>query len=75
MVLENLTVTVHKKCCLVKHLDMIYIAVSIENGKYLKCDKRMEQVLLFKWESLKTSVNNNHFVESRDKKWTIYHIL
>jgi len=68
MVLENLTVTVQKKYFLVKHLDMIYIAVSIENGKYLKCDKRMEQVLLFKWESLKTTVNNKNFVETRDKK-------
>ena len=52
MVLENLTATAQKKWCLVKHLDVIYIAVGIENGKHLKCDKRMEQVLLLKWESL-----------------------
>jgi len=68
MVLERLTVNVQKKWCLVKHLDVIYIVVGIENGKYLKCDKRMEQVLLFKWESLKTTVNNKNFVETRDKK-------
>jgi len=70
-----MTANVQKKWCLVKHLDVIYIAVGIENGKYLQCDKRMEQVLLLKWESLKTIVNNNHFIKSRYKKWTIYHIL
>ena len=68
MVLERLTVNVQKKWCLVKHLDVICISVGVENGKYLKCDKRMEQVLLFKWESLKTIVNNNHLIESRYKK-------
>ena len=75
MVLENLTVTAQKKWCLVKHLDVICIAVGIENRKYLKCDKRMEQVLLFKWESFNPIVNNNHFVESRYKKWTIHQSL
>jgi hypothetical protein len=63
-----MTVNVHKKCFLIKHLDVIYSVVGIENGKYLKCGKRMEQVLLLKWESLKTIVNNNHFVEWRYKK-------
>ena len=57
-----------KKWFLIKHLYVIYSVVGIENGKYLKCGERMEQVLLLKWESLKTIVNNNHFVEWRYKK-------
>ena len=68
MVLERMAVHVKRKWFLIKHLDVIYSVVGIENGKYLKCDKRMEQVLLLKWESLKTIVNNNHFVEWRYKK-------
>ena len=63
-----MTVNVQKKWFLIKHLDVICMVVGVENGKYLKCGKRMEQVLLLKWESLKTIVNNNHFVEWRYKK-------
>ena len=61
MVLENLMANVQKKWCLVNHLDVICIAVGIENGKYLQCDKRMEQVLLLKMGKLKNYCKQQSF--------------
>ena len=68
MALESMTANFHKKCFLIKYLDVICLVLGIENGEYLKWDKRMEQVLLFKRESSKTILNNNRFTKSRDKK-------
>ncbi len=47
MILGRRTVNVREKQCLIGHLDVFCLSVSIENRKYLKRDKRLEQVLLF----------------------------